>query len=71
MTKRNMLGLVVSDPKYVISAPVILNGGYIYTETLFKRGQRVRVNARERSETERARVKIKKDPKPIGSFLGF
>lgn len=34
----------------VISTPVILNGGYIYTFTLFKRGQSVCVCVRERSE---------------------
>ena len=55
----------------VISTPVILNGGYIYTFTLFKRGQRVCVCVRERSETERAPERNKNDRNGIGSFLGF
>lgn len=36
---------------FVISTPVILNGGQIYTFALFKRGQRVRVCVRGNKES--------------------
>ena len=49
----------------VISTPVILNGGYIYTIALFKRGQRVyaRTHAHISKKAKKSRV--------VGSSLGF
>lgn len=51
----------------VISAPVILNGGHIYTFTLFKRGQRVCVCTR----AKRARESKNEIEMSSVSFLGF
>ena len=51
----------------VISTPVILNGGYIYTIALFKRGQRVcaRTHAHMSRKAKERRVVVS----PLG-FLG-
>lgn len=55
---------------YVISTPVILNGGYIYTFTLFKRGQRACAFASVVKRSER-RENQKETGSMSVSFWGF